>query len=62
MRMADESIESQQKPEVFAKAVVKSLLEIKPKAEVFKGNLATMAWVLTTFLPRWALVSFHIDL
>ena len=60
--MANESIESQQTPEVFAKAVVKSLLERNPKTEVFKGNLATMAWVLTTFLPRWALVSFHVDL
>jgi 1-acylglycerone phosphate reductase len=49
--------ETQQKAEVFAKAAVKSILEKPGNVEVFKGNLATIAWVITTFAPRWAIVS-----
>jgi 1-acylglycerone phosphate reductase len=49
--------ESQQKIEDFAKAVVKSILEKPGKAEVFKGNMATIAWAITTFVPRSVVVS-----
>lgn len=55
--MADRAIETQQKTEIFAKAVVNSILESPGKVEVFKGNFATMAWVITTVAPRWVIVS-----
>jgi 1-acylglycerone phosphate reductase len=49
--------ETQQKAEVFAKAVVRSILESNGKVEVFKGSLASIAWAITSFGPKWMIVS-----
>jgi 1-acylglycerone phosphate reductase len=49
--------ETQQKTEVFVKAVVRNILESSGKVEVFKGNLASIAWAMTSFGPKWMIVS-----
>jgi 1-acylglycerone phosphate reductase len=49
--------ETQQKAEVFAKAAAKSILEKPGNIEVFKGSIATIAWAITMFAPRWVIVS-----
>lgn len=46
-----------QKPEVFARAVVKSVLSPSPSLWIYKGNVATMSWIFSTFAPKWAIVS-----
>jgi hypothetical protein len=50
-------LETQQEAEIFAKSVVNAILT-KPSRELYKGNFATMAWIISTFGPRWAFVSF----
>jgi 1-acylglycerone phosphate reductase len=49
--------ESQQKAEIFARTVVKSILETPGKFEVFKGNFASTAWFISSFAPKWMIVS-----
>ncbi|TAQ91355.1 hypothetical protein B7494_g342 [Chlorociboria aeruginascens] len=46
--------ETAQKPDVFARAVVKNILSTSPSREIYKGNLATVSWILSTFGPSWA--------
>lgn len=46
-----------QKPDVFAKAVVKHILSSSPNPWVYKGNVATIAWIVAAFGPNWAFVS-----
>lgn len=46
-----------QNPNAFAKAAVKSILSVKPSLEIRKGNFATIAWIISTFGPKWAFVS-----
>lgn len=50
-----------QKPEVFAKAVVRHILASSPNPWVYKGNVATIAWIVSTFGPNWAFVSSAIQ-
>jgi hypothetical protein len=47
-----------QKPEVFAKGVVRNILSPSPSLWIYKGNVATIAWIVSTFAPKWAFVSF----
>lgn len=46
-----------QHPEVFAKGAVKNILSGSPSLWVYKGNVATISWIFSTFLPKWAFVS-----
>ncbi|KAF3396829.1 NADPH-dependent 1-acyldihydroxyacetone phosphate reductase [Talaromyces pinophilus] len=46
--------EKMQKPDVFAKAVVKHILSSSPNPWVYKGNVATIAWIVANFGPNWA--------
>jgi len=46
--------ERMQKPEVFAKAVVKQILSMSPNLWIYKGNVATISWIFSTFGPKWA--------
>jgi hypothetical protein len=50
-----------QKPDVFAKAVVKHILSSSPNPWVYKGNVATIAWIVANFGPNWAFVSTPIS-
>lgn len=45
-----------QKPDVFAKAVVKHVFSTSPSPWVYKSNVATIAWIVSTFGPEWDFV------